>query len=755
FYKQCGPGLCENGKSSCITTTPSTKITIEEAEGTIVNVQKGDIITANLKYTKDETIELQYDSVFALDTSTCLSSFTIKGSKQCRFTVSNSANPGKYKIGLKNGQQTTVKVVSNPSVIILTNKPKLYIRFNNAGVYDLLKQAYSYADGKQAVVYDLDDYLTGHPWTKLDDYKEKYDDQQLKDNSYSLEVSQFIAEKCNECSTLILGDDFVVPHYRRDLDMSTWFGLSQKTDETYSDIAYIQRTTKTFAEFEELFYQKDKFDGKNVLVVLPDNVDTAKRKEIDKLENFLKNHNEIKAKISEKNASDVVCNSKQAFSYYDGYTLIIVGTSKTNGALNCFPFVIENDLETITIERNPWDGRAYAIVVNSDNTDLLTSLNGLLDNGTYKQLDSSGWLIARTTANVAVGIAIGSLALGASPVVLLIAGAASVAADSIDGAECWKFKGSECTEFVVGLAIPFGAEKVGKPLIKSAIDTFGPRLRYLYEIHGESIIGAIKKMNKRGALAPGSKTGKYFKSLTDEFDVRTIKKYLSKEEADIAQEGTELLGDEFSLALKDFEPKLPKEHRLNLLKYAGDSEQAIRYAYQNFNEIWVPFVPKKGTFLFRGDNAYSYNPSKSYPGIHRIAEFVPLEEHAFKNVFNALIPTTKDLTVAAQHAVKRATSGATFETYILVINPRALNGIDIDTSYHLTHGSQLNFLESEVGIVSNVNTREIVGVIKGKVSYLDGSVISRFKPEKFEPNPAYVADSSNPFDYKKAMEALK
>ena len=523
YITNCGSTtICEDGKSAC-QPKPNVQIVLEETQLPIY-AQAGDKITAYLTATSTQSAQLVYSTTaFTLETPSCSGTFKFSGKKDCLFTVKETAPPKAHWIGVKYGPSRKVTVITKPNVLIATHKPMLYERFNSASaVTKLLKQTYDYAYNERGVVYDLADYnLPPHPFDNQP-YTETYDDQDMKDNTFAIEAGAFIKDRCNGCtSTLILGDDFVVPHYRRDLDKSFFFGLSKETDEVYSDISYIGRTNLQFSEFEEIFYQKEKFDGKKVMLILPDEVTPAQRTQIDRLTDFIEDDNgPINGKIiDELQASDTFCNSHLAFTYYDGYTLIIIGTSLTNKALQCFPFVIENDLESVTIERNPWDGRAYSVVINSDNADQIAVLNDLLETGAYKELHSSGWLIARTAGNVAAGAAVGLVILGsggsAAPVMLVVASGLSIAADSVDGAECLEFGAGECTEFVIGLALPFSLEKIGKPLLKQAIDLFGSRLKYVYEALGEKTTGILKGMNKKGQLLPGGGLSKLDKFLAN------------------------------------------------------------------------------------------------------------------------------------------------------------------------------------------------------------------------------------------------
>lgn len=542
YAANCGTGtICEDGKSTC-QPKPNVQLQLEETQLPIYALA-GDKITAILTASGTQSAQLVYPTVaFTLETSSCSGTFTFSGLKECIFTVKETAPPKAHWIGVKYGPSRKVTVITKPNVLVVTHKPMLFRRFaSTSAVTKLLKQTYDYAYNKKGVVYDLADYsLPPHPFDGKP-YTETYDDQDMKDNSFAIEAGAFIKEKCQGCtSTVILGDDFVVPHYRRDLDKSFFFGLSKETDEVYSDISYVGRTNLQFSEFEEIFYQKEKFNGKKIMLILPDELTSAQRKQIDRLKNFIEDDNgPIKGDIiDELEASEAPCNSHLAFTYYDGYTLIIIGTSKTNKALQCFPFVIENDLESVTIERNPWDGRAYAVVVNSDNADQIAVLNDLLETGEYKNLHSSGWLIARTAGNVAAGAAVGLVILGsggtAAPVMLAVASGLSIATDAVDGAECLEFGGGECAEFGVGLILPLGIEKIGKNIIKPAIEIVGPRLRYFYGALGEDGFAVFfKRMGKKGMLNPGGGFDKLMKFIGDNDRVgntvvRDLSEYLAK-----------------------------------------------------------------------------------------------------------------------------------------------------------------------------------------------------------------------------------
>src|SRR3989338_95037 len=100
-------------------------------------------------------------------------------------------------------------------------------QFEENGVKAVLKQAYSNAKDS-GVVYDLswykDELGVNNPFASFINYFEKITKPNMVDNSYSIEVSNFIKNKCENCKdVMIVGDDFVVPSYRRDI--STFEGF--------------------------------------------------------------------------------------------------------------------------------------------------------------------------------------------------------------------------------------------------------------------------------------------------------------------------------------------------------------------------------------------------------------------------------------------------------------------------------------------------------------------------------------------------
>ncbi len=792
YTANCGTGtICEDGKNTC-QPKPNVELQLEETQLPLY-AQAGDKITAKLNSASTQNAQLVYNTaVFALETTSCSGTFTFSGYRECIFTVKETAQPKAHWIGVKNGPSRKVTVVTKPNVLIITHKPMLYQRFEStSAVTTLLKQTYDYAYNKRGIVYDLADYnLPAHPFDGQP-YTETYDDQDMKDNTFAIEAGVFIKDRCHGCTnTLILGDDFVVPHYRRDLDKSFFFGLSKETDEVYSDISYVGRTNLQFSEFEEMFYQKEQFNGKKVMLILPDEVTPMQRAQIDRLKDFIEDDNgpingEI---IDELEASDAPCNSHLAFTYYDGYTLIIIGTSQTNKALQCFPFVIENDLESVTIERNPWDGRAYAVVVNSDNADQIAVLNDLLETGEYKNLSSSGWLVASTAGNVAAGAAVGLVILGsggtAAPVLLIAASGLSLAADSVDGAECLEFGGGECTEFMVGLALPFGIEKIGKHFIKGAIEIVGPRLRYFNEALGEDGFAAFfKRMGNKGMLNSGSGFDKLMKYIGENDRVgNTAVKDLSEYLARSSDEFTAFLT---SIAKTD---PIKAVRILQIAQTANFDKTALsilakrggmqtNLLVKSVDELGDSFVTIPDTVvdysngqlrgLFRGlSTKIPSDPSGAASAIENELKkhgqsgydyFRQMGDGGFSD--QATVSFTNDFKVAARYTTND--NNDLFEGAILVFDKRMAPLVDSqsslkalkeqipDAKVHLTPSGSLTdptipihqlygntLANNEISHIGAVKIENIIGWYR---TYREGN---RIAISKFVPNPKYVGKTS-------------
>src|SRR3990167_6763012 len=201
------------------------------------------------------------------------------------------------------------------------------VSVDNSGMIPFENQAYANAKDS-GVVYDLSWYKNelgvNNPFASFISYFEKITKPNMVDNSYSLAVSDFIKEKCEDCKdVMIVGDDFVVPGYRTETVNydSDWYFLwlneHPETSFIYSDSPYIIKK-KTFGEVNTLFIEDGK--KKKVALVYPSNINQEVSEEINNLKNLIQAKYSINPEIID--SSKVACNS---FNKLKGKTLIIIG----------------------------------------------------------------------------------------------------------------------------------------------------------------------------------------------------------------------------------------------------------------------------------------------------------------------------------------------------------------------------------------------------------------------------------------------
>jgi len=577
----CSVGYeCIDGKSSCQKVVIQTQLSIEESTGTIVYKQTGDIVTVKLKHNKNENIQLEYDhNDFTLDKSSCPGdSFMITKDMDCEFTVADSAW-GEYDFKLKNGNKRSVDILYYPDLLILTNKKKLLERFSGdkTGVNDLLAKAYVQAGSRdrQGIIYDLDNYIADHPWEKLSDYKETPRKQVMTDNSYSMDVGQFIRDKCEACEgVLILGDDFVVPYYRRDVSILDWklFYSDTRVDNIYSDIPYIKRTEKYFSELDDLFKFKGKYNNKKIKLILPDSVSSDMDSEITEFKNVITTR--YSPKIHKINSSDVYCKDQKLFEKYDGATLIVIGTEKNNRAYQCMPFVAGyENRDSAFIDINPWDGREYSIIINTDDPHVLEALTETIDSGAYVKLKSKNWWYLEIGLTAVSYVFLLGEAITGIPL--------DTASDVIDSVnDCWIIGDSlSCKVSVPMIAIPWIPGKPFKVAFKAFRKSVGKPVEMFLTKYGDEAFKFLKMLYKKGKLdkiqdmfrLAGDRWDEAYQLLKTELGDKILLKW-----GDKAREG---LGKVVQKLNKGDIEKLAKE-------YGDDSVAAVSERYARETVDW-------------------------------------------------------------------------------------------------------------------------------------------------------------------------
>lgn len=389
----CPAGFaCVSGQNACEDVSIQTRLFVENTQNARVTRQPGDTLKVLLDADGSETITLEYDSARLRPESCPTGTFTISQDTHCTFEVTGSSGEG--FVALKHATKTKIDILSRPKGIILTSAQKLKERFpgKDAEVASLLTTAHQYADANDFVLYDIEGLVDAlHPFQAWTNYNEQQYNPSLRDNAYALEVARFVREKCKDgcSSTLILGDDYVVPHYRRDIQFlnNYFFFTSTNTDTIYSDIPYVNRKEKMFSQLRDLFYFEGEYSGKKLKVITPAGMSNAMSAEVTAFENALRT--QFSPRIERVSASEIYCNDRTIFPRFDSATLLVIGTEESNQAFNCMPFV--SDLEnrdSAFIEVNPWDGTNYAIVVNTDNPAALQAVTAMIETGKFEKATS-------------------------------------------------------------------------------------------------------------------------------------------------------------------------------------------------------------------------------------------------------------------------------------------------------------------------------------------------------------------------------
>ena len=270
-------------------------------------------------------------------------------------------------------------------------------------------------------------------------------------NDYVKEAAGLIKDKCHgDCeNVVILGDDYVVPSFRRDIKLLNWyyflpFLADSKKDSILTDIGYVQRKAKTFAEFDDLFIRDEynrQYEGKDVVVMVPDSLTTEQRQEIDRFKQILVDKG-YKPDFSEKKSSQIYCNDPQLWNNLNGKTLFVFGTEENNYAYNCFPFQagLENR-DAAFIDINPWDGRNYAVIVNTNDALVIKNFAKIIEDNGYKNLSSESAYFFKvgiqTASYIALGVSAAALIAGtggtAAPWIIVIGW--QITETAIDGAD--------------------------------------------------------------------------------------------------------------------------------------------------------------------------------------------------------------------------------------------------------------------------------------------------------------------------------
>lgn len=566
--------------------------------GVNVNKQPGDKLILNIYSEQSANVNIRYSSeAFEGNCPNGLLGVS-EGINNCELKV-KANSPAREEIRVEN-KVNTVRIIDDPEFLIITDSIKLTERFPNEenAVKALLKQAYNNAESN-GIVYDLSKYelvkeeslvhkiIALNPFRRFNDYNEKIANPSQIDNSYAIAASKFIKEKCNNCEDIIiLGDDFIVPYYRNKIVVdSTWLPFISNTREhkIYTDQNYIPvKSLPALNELDIIFTQKGRVEDKQVMFIVPDNIDTDQemRNGVNKLKNVI----EKKFKtddIPEKKGSEIILGDYGI----PGTTLVIIGNVDNNPALRYYPFAISDDYDMF-IDRNLWDPNRgffqeeeYALIMNVNSAEILNLNTGIITSEMYKEINGEGinWMVLGGGAALLI---ISPLTGPFAPVVAA-GGIAILSADTIDNCLIENQAGQnwdECsTDIIVDIATA-KIFKVIKPYAEGIVKKFGKET-------GEEVISNINSLGK-------NIDSKDIELVINEGDGITNTKYIS--------DGIKMLSDGSEEGIRRALTKLPKD--------LGDAKAAR--LVKDIGEIYE----KQGKEVAE-DIVFSQN----IPGINKVA----------------------------------------------------------------------------------------------------------------------------------------
>src|SRR3989338_2127233 len=309
----------------------------------------------------------------------------------------------------------------------------------------------------------------------------------MTDNSYSPAISDLINAKCDGCeNTIILGDDYVVPWYRRDITdiESSWYYLwldeHPQSYNIYTDSPYISRTQAPFSQFDSLFADEYGYE-KKVMFIEQDSMGQEMRDALFGLKETLRS--KYKISVETINSSSIGCNS---FFKLGKRTLFIAGGRKENNAFSCYPY-FEADEEAdglIQLEKNVWSSRAedYSVLVNTNEAEVIQAFNIFIQKEDYKMLQKDALYFARR------GIDACSLG-GMYPGIDIIGDSCDAIGDCI-----FDRKWGWCSFDAAMVFVPVGSAHWGK-IAKKLIDLGEEGLQF-YNRWGDRAVDLMKKLDK-------------------------------------------------------------------------------------------------------------------------------------------------------------------------------------------------------------------------------------------------------------------
>lgn len=682
-----------------------------------VNKQVDDIVKVNIYSEQNAVVNVNYDSNYFV--GDCSSSFNVRtGVNTCTLTVKEGSF-GEKNIKV-NEKVLTVNLVENPKLLIVTDSKKLTERFANEleGVKAVLKQAYANAAKDNGVVYDLSAYNVGeNPFNSFSNYDENVFGSLIK-NDYSLLVANFVKEKCVNCeSVMIVGDDYVVPYYRRNIPVyeTRLFSDRQYDTQMYTDMSMIKKRILPFSDYFEMFKQDNKYEGKDVLLILPHDISNEQRIQVNNLKSNLTS--KYKPDFTEMDGKDIYCYDERWFAKTSGKTLIIIGTEENNNAFRCMPFVAGDlNRDSAFMQPNVWDNEEYALVINTEEPKVIETLSLLIEGDDLVKLkgESAYFFHVGTQyagyAAMGIGLITLTVGTGGTGAVALIAAAAvmDAAADSTDAVDTCVVNNEGvgwCGASVAFAIVPFVSGAPAKKAIKEGIDIFD-------------------------SLSPSTKNfiEDTFSKLNKHFDKKVLRRFDPEHVAKGTDEIIKQSGKNADEAISDFKKTFGnsergQEHAIRtLVKYGKYSDEF----FEQNHFVRYTEIDKR---IFRVDNRVPKNVING-GGFQARGTSLNYEKYATENEGGRFIGAsqTPEGGVIAAISTGNIKPEGLSGSWVYVIDPRGKNFLDdIGT---LPNPGPNRIAEQGVIAIDEVHPDDIVGAVYVRVeSKIEGNTINILSSE--------------------------
>ena len=734
-FTYCDP-IVVDGTGECSRAPNNLDAWIDFADtGVLVYKQPGDKIRLNIYSEQSDSVYIEYDTVYLSDN--CLGTLNLNpGINSCDLQVNEYSPTGRIIIKTDN-KESHIKISESPEYVIITDSVKLKQRYpaEESGVDAILKQAYQNAEKDRGMVYDLSQYNNiiqlQNPFTSFRAYNEKITEPSSLNKAYHIRISDFTRAKCKYCKdVMIIGDDFVVPHLRRNISKKEiqWVFFPKRSNQyIYTDTAFSGKSMLQFNNYFEMFKIDGKYEGKNVKFVVPGTVTTEMRTSIDNILGAL-NANEYFPDINDEvNGGESICYNTYWTSDLKSNTLIIIGTEETNNIFNCMAFTEREDhIDGIYIQPNPLDTDEYAIVINSDDPAIVNTVAELIEGKGIVELRGHGAYVFHMGTQyvgygsliLAVGLVIAGTGGTAAPVAAGMLGSlaaiAEVASDLGDITDTC-FVNNDGLGWCGGTALLSAL-----PMIPA-----GKVTDFLKKISGDDI---VKRFGSNLDTI-----NRHFEPIMKNFDANDLGR-AAKNEDDIIQlaRGGRFIDDEVVGGIDNFYPRLPAKERLRLIKKIG------RYSDDFLNNGWKRFIEPDPVYRgVKGSDAMKDDVFKN--GVVSRGNGDDFTNHIKEGTSydSKFISASKDYDIAAR---KFASDGEAPQGFVFKINPRARNTVDAIPTLR-DHGFEIGveprfwdeiLSEREVAFIKKIDPQDIQGA--WKVDRF-GNIIGDFIP-----NNNYVPD---------------